>query len=87
MKPTPRHEKMYAHSPVLAEDENGKKYIKKATPEEMATTPQDSPSEHEDIFKELAHKQAVERMAVYHKHETESLELMKKYGIREPQGE
>lgn len=33
-KKRPKHEKMYANSPTLETDENGKKYIKKNSPNE-----------------------------------------------------
>lgn len=81
MAAEPKHKKMYANSPTLSSDENGKKYIKKnnPTPAEKKSAQvsdgTDGIQEHEKTMKDMSDRHAKERFDLYQKHESEHLDV------------
>lgn len=87
----PKHKKMYANSPRIESDENGKKVIRRDAPESKAAQTE-KVAEGVDVRQknmvELMQKQAAERFDLYQKHEKAHMELAQKMSLgAEPETE
>lgn len=78
-KPMPRHKKMYAHSPTLETDENGKKYIKKNSPTPAEKKSAQVSDGTDGLMADQIRNNEKEKFALYQKHINEYMDMHTKH--------